>query len=190
MLLNGSPHREGNGMRMAGWLLDDLAARGATVLDVHDAGFGACRGCRVCGGVDGCVVQDGAADAMREALASECLVFVSPVHFSSLAAPLVAFISRLQMVWGERGAGLTGRGCGVLLVSGGAAYPGMFEPARKVSAAAFRTMGRAFLGMACAAGTDDVPVAENREARADVRRLAERISAWLAEQAHAHLTHL
>ncbi len=191
MLVNGSPHRSGNGMLMAGWLLDDLGpgARGTAVLDLYDAGFAACRGCRVCGGLDGCVLRDGAAGAMREALASDCLIFVSPVHFSSLSAPLVAFVSRMQMLW--RGREQDGRaaagegGCGALLVSGGASYPGMFEPSRKVAAAAFRTMNREFLGMACASGTDDVPAAENRDARDDVRRLAERIAAWVADHSPA-----
>lgn len=181
MLANGSPHPEGNGMRMAGWLLDDLAAREAKVLELYDAGFAPCRGCRVCGGMDGCIAKDGADRAVRDALAADCLVFVSPVHFSSLSAPLIAFISRMQMVWrergGELGCGPAPRGCGVLLVSGGSDYPGMFEPARKVAAAAFRTMGREFLGMACAAGTDAVPIPHNRDVRADVRTLAERVKA-------------
>lgn len=191
LVLNGSPHLSGNGTRMAEWFLEDLAAAGGArelfhreVIHLHDAGFRSCRGCPVCGGLDGCVLAaDGCADAMRRVLACDCLVLVSPVHFSSLAAPLVGFISRLQMIWdAPPPSSADGRDrCGALLVSGGSEYPGMFEPSRKVAAAAFRTMNREFVGMVAAPETDDVPVAENRDVREAVRELAERVRARFGE---------
>jgi len=182
MVLNGSPHGAGHGMRMAEWLLEDLAAD-VSVVNLYDAGMAPCRGCTACGGLTDCVQKDGAAEAVAEALAADCLVLVSPVHFSSLSAPLVGFISRLQMVWG---AGMADGTCavgedrpGVLLVSGGSDYPGMFEPARKVAAAAFKTMGREFTGMVCAPGTDAGGMEGGRGVRGELAGLAERIgSIW------------
>lgn len=180
IVLNGSPHASGNGMRMAGWLLEDIASDISTV-NLYDAGMAPCRGCAACGGINGCVLKDGAAETLGMAMAADCLVLVSPVHFSSLSAPLVGFISRLQMIWGGKKdacENTPGKGkSGVLLVSGGSDYPGMFEPARKVAAAAFKTMGREFTGMVCAPGTDEGAFDGGRGVRGELAGLAERIVA-------------
>ncbi len=179
LVVNGSPHPGGNSARLAAWLLEELRG-GAEVVDLYAAGIGACRGCRACGGIDGCVLPDGMRESFARLARADCLVLASPVHFSSLSGPMVSWISRLQPLW--PGADTARQGVGVLLISGGAEYGGMFEPARKVAAAAFRTLGRNFSGMVSVANTDSGSMDEP-EARRRVRELAEKVKTDLGHNA-------
>lgn len=121
------------------------------------------------------------ANIMRRLAEADCLVIASPLHFTSLTAPTVAFISRLQPWWclklSEGRKPPEGRTrWGALLASGGSKYDNMFRPARSVAAAAFRVLGLKFAGAAGAAGSDETPVGENAAALEEIRILAERIS--------------
>ena len=142
------------------------------------------RPCRACGGcVSGlpCLLDD-ALDGFRERLErADFLLVASPLHFSSLSAPLIAFFSRLQPFWqaSRRGAPIIPPGrrrLAALAAAGGSDYPSMFEPARKVAAAAFVTLGIPFAGMATASGTDRLPAARNALALALAADLAEEMA--------------
>lgn len=183
LLLNGSPHADGNSMTLAGALCDALGGDVRTV-HLHNEGIAPCRACGACSGGAGCVV----ADAMRELLdtlsRADAVIVASPLHFTSLAAPVIGFYSRLQPFWARRRrigpSRSVLRTAGALVVTAGSNYPGMFGPARSVTAAVFNTIGVHFSGMATAAGTDGRPVRENAQALAEARKLGEDMRAFLA----------
>jgi multimeric flavodoxin WrbA len=114
-------------------------------------------------------------------IAADFLIAASPIHFSSLSAPLIAFFSRLQPFWPARRRGeapLPRRPRqAALAVTGGSDYDGMFDPAHSVAAAAFTVLGIPFAGMAAAGGTDNRPAGDNPEALAAAAALAKRMLA-------------
>jgi multimeric flavodoxin WrbA len=107
--------------------------------------------------------------ATRERLhAARGLVVASPLHFTSLTAPLIATFSRLEPEWlAFAAAGFAKpspefrNGAGMLVVTGGGDYRAMFEPARRVAAAVFNTLGLLNLGSVEAGHTSRTPVAAN-----------------------------
>lgn len=176
LVLNGSPDTNGNSVRLARMFARSAGAGAdAEFAYLYDEGVEACRACLACARGLPCPLPDTPAmDAiLRRADAADCVVIASPLHFSSLTAPLVAFISRLQPLW-HRPPRARER-WGVLLASGGSGYDNMFRPARSVAAAAFRVLGLRFAGMAGAAGTDKTPVDENKDVLNEIKLLAERV---------------
>lgn len=178
LVLNGSPAPSGHTARLVGELLRHVDG-GHEILDAYKANIAPCVACGRCAGGSGCVIRDDM-PAIREKLATApILLIASPIHFSSLTAPLIALFSRLQPEW--RRWSMAGKPepsparLGGLALTGGATYPRMFEPARAVAAAVFRTLGLTFAGMAAASDTDARPVIENAEAMASARELAERL---------------
>lgn len=180
LVLNGSPNAAGNGAHLAGLILDALDGPFESVF-LYERKIIPCRDCGVCAAGGNCPLVDDMAQILNTLFRSDVVLLVSPLHFTSLSAPLVAFISRLQPFWQAEKAGwsfplLTGqRRRGGLVVTAGSEYPGMFEPARAVGAAAFKTLGIRFDGMVAAASTDQTPAAENSIVVADAKWLAEKM---------------
>ena len=165
--LNGSPRGKGNTMALAEAVL--AAMRGEkTIIAVHAAGVLPCPACGRCAAGEGCALDgsDGMG-AIRAALrGADRLIIASPLHFSSLTAPLVAMFSRLQPEWRKARSGAEAERDrkGALVVTGGSLYPNMFEAGRIVAAAVFRALGFVFAGMAAASDTDLLPAGENQPA--------------------------
>ena len=182
LLLNGSPNPAGHSMRLARAMLDVFAAVGAKTVVAHlyDLALSPCRGCGHCrkaesGGA--CPLADAAPGLIRSVATANFVLVASPVHFTSLTAPVVAFFSRLQPFWQAKRRGvrllpeLTRSSA--LILTAGSERPDIFRAARSAAAAAFNTLAIPFAGMAAAAGTDRTAAADNREALAAAAELAQ-----------------
>lgn len=199
LLLNGSPRAEGHSMRLAGAMLAVFAAAGAEceIVHLYEQALSPCRACGCCrkardaGGAYEtlCPLDDAMPGLARRLEAADAAVVASPLHFTSLTAPVIAFFSRLQPFWEARGRGgavvmggrrtAAGRGQAALAVSAGSEYADMFRPARSVAAAAFNSLAFHFAGMATAAGTDRLPAGENAPALHAAEELAATMLALL-----------
>lgn len=174
LILNGSPHPDGNGMRLASAMLEVFG--GGEVAHLYREDIRPCLGCGRCDGGIPCFIDDSMPGLLALLSEARLVVVASPLHFTSLTAPVIAFYSRLQPFWRARQAGaalLPERvRRGALVVTAGSEYANMFVPARSVTAAAFNTLPLPFAGMATAAGTDEIPVDENIAALNEARKLA------------------
>lgn len=179
LLLNGSPLEHGHSMALAQIVLRDPPADRTTVNLYHE-NISPCLACMACANGDACPIPD-AMPKLTSMLAEADLVLVaSPLHFTSLTAPVIAFFSRLQPFWQAAKLGRTPilpqrKRAAALVVTGGGDYPNMFRPARSVAAAAFNSLGLEFVGMASARGTDSLPVEKNGRALAEAGILREAI---------------
>lgn len=179
LVLNGSPAPSGHTARLVGEIVKRVEGE-CEILDAYAANIAPCVACGRCGDGSGCAVGDDMPSIRKKLAAAPIVLVASPIHFSSLTAPLIALFSRLQPEW--RRWSMAGKPApsparlGGLALTGGASYPRMFEPARAVAAAVFRTLGFTFAGMATAPDTDAHPVIENAEAMASARELAERLN--------------
>lgn len=151
LVLNGSPHSSGNTTALADLFLGCLgeASGGCAreILSAYDLAVAPCTACGGCVGTGVCVVDDGMRLVWEALGRADCLVIASPLHFTSLTAPLVAIISRWQSFWQLRRAVGSPSPvpsvprCGVVVATGGAEYKDMFECARRVAYAGFVTLG-------------------------------------------------
>ena len=178
LILNGSPHTDGNSVFLARMV---AAALGGHCRIVHLFGerLEPCRACLACRGGGACPIDDAMPAILDKLAGADFVVMASPLHFTSLTAPLVAFISRLQPFWHARNRGGAvdgrppGRQSGALVVTGGANYPNMFRPARSVALAAFKSLDIPFAGMLAVPDTDRVPARDNFAAHAEAAALAD-----------------
>lgn len=191
VVLNGSPHREkSHGAAMAEYLTHLLPGHSVR-LDLYDFRVWPCLGCIACENGNECFMDDEMGRILHMLENTDCVLMASPLHFLSLSAPLVAFISRLQQLWMYRRAMGKSvfpprRRVGALLLTGGGRYKGMFEPARAVAGAAFRALDMPMLGVVSVADTDSIPVMANKHMLIELRELATRI---LAATDHPPMPH-
>lgn len=96
LILSSSPRKGGNSD-----LLCDAFAKGAkeagnkvTKIRVADKKVGYCTGCYVCQKTGACVIKDDAEAILKKMMASDVIVFASPVYFYSVCAQLKALIDR------------------------------------------------------------------------------------------------
>lgn len=173
LVLNGSPRTDGNSAALAAAFVNALGGPTSRV-DLYRSNITPCLDCGVCRGGGSCPIADAVPEVLELTAAADVVVVASPLHFSSLSAPVIALFSRFQPYW--HGAALPARRRrGALLVSAGSRYPDMFLAARKVAAAAFKTLRIPFHDMVAVPDTDALSAGENRQAMAEVRELAENI---------------
>ncbi|MCC8180818.1 MAG: flavodoxin family protein [Planctomycetes bacterium] len=176
LLINGSPHHDGQTMRLASEVLAALPGS-KKCIHLYDRPVAACTDCGACRHSPLCPIPDPMPEYRELLEQADIILLASPLHFVSLSAPMIAFLSRLQPYWRAltRGAPLLAekKRAGGLAVSGGARYARMFEPARAVTAAVFNSLGIPFSGMATADKTDTLAVGDNNEALAQARLLGD-----------------
>ena len=174
-------------MRLARAMLDAIGGRN-DVVRLYENQPAPCRDCGGCASGGGCRLDDAMDGIIPRLAESDLLIAASPIHFSSLSAPLIAFFSRLQPFWLARGRMPLPRRPrqAALAVAGGSHYADMFQSARLAATAAFAVLGISFAGMATVAGTDARPAGDNPEALAAAAELAGRMAAAAASQPFAN----
>ncbi len=179
LVLNASPHVDGHTMRLARAVADQLPG-GIDTAHLYRMDIKPCTACGVCDASPHCPLRDSVAELRGRLERCSRLIIASPLYFVSLTAPLVALYSRLQPYWMARRRGeeliRPGSKAAALVVTGGSQYRDMFGPARAVTAALLNSLGIAFTGMATAADTDAVPVADNLSALAAAAELGRRLA--------------
>ena len=97
LIVNGSPHREGNVSVAINALKKTFAEEGVTVENV-ELGIKrvpGCLGCYTCKKLGKCVVDDIVNEAADKFKAADGLVVASPVYYASPNGTLVSFLDRL-----------------------------------------------------------------------------------------------
>lgn len=97
--LEGSPRARGNSNFLLGTFLEAASDAGATVRNVRaaDLSLTPCRGCLRCNAAGRCQAPDDDWRTLKaEILASDVLVFASPVYFRHFPAPLKLVLDRFR----------------------------------------------------------------------------------------------
>ena len=97
LIINGSPHREGNVSVAIAELKKTFAAEGVEVENV-ELGIKrvtGCLGCYICKKLGKCVIDDIVNDAAEKFKTADGLVVASPVYYASPNGTLVSFLDRL-----------------------------------------------------------------------------------------------
>lgn len=137
IMLHGGARKKGNTATVAGWVKNELSSQGHTVESIHlfDKNIKGCLACSKCKDTPdkvGCIQNDDAVEILEKMVASDLVIFTSPLYFWGLAGPLKTFIDRTyslyvdyhkpthdSLVEGQRQA---------LLVTGGGPYENNADP--------------------------------------------------------------
>ena len=97
LLLNGSPHAEGNLSVAINELKKTFAEEGVEVerVDVGNKNIVGCKACFACGGLKRCVIDDLVNETLPKFEAADGLILASPVYYASPNGSLVSFCDRL-----------------------------------------------------------------------------------------------
>jgi multimeric flavodoxin WrbA len=158
LVLNASPRADGNTMALARLLLSHLPGA-HEVLSAYELAVAPCTACGACASNGVCVIGDNMAYVWNKIAGADIIVIASPLHFTSLTAPMVALISRWESHWhfhrsGEPSPLGVRRRVGAVVSTGGSDYPNMFECARRVALAGFTTLGVEMCGVLSVSGMD------------------------------------
>ncbi|WP_028585740.1 flavodoxin family protein [Desulfogranum mediterraneum] len=104
IMLHGGARKKGNTATAAGWVKDELSSLGHQVesIDLFDKDIKGCLACGKCKETPdkvGCVQKDDAVDIMDKMVASDLVLFTSPLYFWGLAGPLKTFIDRTYSLY-------------------------------------------------------------------------------------------
>ena len=97
LILNGSPHAEGNLSVAINELKKAFAEEGVEVerVDVGNKNIVGCKACFACGGLKRCVIDDLVNETLPKFEAADGLILASPVYYASPNGSLVSFCDRL-----------------------------------------------------------------------------------------------
>ncbi len=97
LILNGSPHAEGNLSVAINELKKTFAEEGVEVerVDVGNKNIVGCKACFACGGLKRCVIDDLVNETLPKFEAADGLILASPVYYASPNGSLVSFCDRL-----------------------------------------------------------------------------------------------
>lgn len=97
LIVNGSPHRDGNVSLAIGELKKVFAEEGVEVenVEIGIKRVSGCLGCYTCAKLGKCVVDDIVNDAAEKFKNADGLIVASPVYYASPNGTLVSFLDRL-----------------------------------------------------------------------------------------------
>ena len=96
VVLQGSPNRKGSTRMMADAFAEGAREAGHVVriVDVASAGVHPCGGCVACGYEGPCIQHDGMDDLRKAILATDMLVFATPLYYYGMTAQLKTVVDR------------------------------------------------------------------------------------------------
>ena len=96
LVLQGSPNRNGSTYMMANKFIEGAKSVGHDVelVQLADLDISPCTGCIACGYEGDCVQADDMEDLLERILASDMLVFATPLYYFGVTAQMKAVIDR------------------------------------------------------------------------------------------------
>lgn len=174
LILNGSPHPDGDTAALIGIVRESLTGE-ARVVDAYRCGVSPCVDCRYCWERPGCAIDDGMGEIYEYIRECDNILIASPIYFSELTGRLLDLGSRLQTFFcarhfrGVEPVPSPKRGA-VILVGGG---DGHMDKAYDTARALLGHMNcREVYGLVSAHGTNVRPAAEDQRAAEGARGIA------------------
>lgn len=177
VILDGSPHPNGDTMTLVHALTADLQGK-TSVIDCYQAQIVPCCDCRLCRTAEGCAIADDMAQIYRMIEECDRLVLASPVHYAALSGALLTLASRFQCYDSARrfrhvSPAIKPKKAAVILTCG---CSGGTESAYQSAKIILRSIGAAeFFPLICSGKTDFIPASKDAAAITAAKDAA----AWL-----------
>lgn len=141
LILNGSP-RQGNCFTAINAFLQGLSEEHeAEVLNTYDYSIAPCKECNQCGCLRGCVDNDDTNYVVDKIIASDLIVFVSPVFWWNISAQLKLVMDKAY----SKGLLLKGKQGAVIIVGGNPTDNLQYDLIRKQFSCVAQFLGRDIL---------------------------------------------
>lgn len=126
-IIMGSPRINGNTAELLKPFMEELKLNGANVsyITLADKTIYSCKGCYACQNIEkeyGCIQVDDAATIIQSIIASDCVVFATPIYSWYCTAPMKALLDRhfgLNKFYGRaKGSLWEGKNCALITTHG------------------------------------------------------------------------
>ncbi|NMA24099.1 MAG: flavodoxin family protein [Clostridiales bacterium] len=177
LIFNGSPRKKGNTSSLVEELVKRLEGD-VKIVRAYDCNVRPCIDCRFCWENKGCSIKDGMQEIYEDIQGADNIVIASPIHFSELTGQLMSVMSRLQTYWcarylrREEPVPKKKKG-GAIIVQGG---DGEMKKAEDTAKMLLREMSANPLGVVFAGKSDEIAGVDNKDAMAELVRLAEELN--------------
>lgn len=174
LILNGSPHKNGDTAALIAALRENLHGE-VTQIDCYRALISPCTDCRWCTKNPGCAIQDAMQDVYPILETCDNIVIASPVYFSLPTAPILSVCSRIQTYFcasffRKSTVPIKPKRGGILLAGGGS---GSAEPAETTARRLLKYMKAKEIGpVVTSLSTDKIPARDDSAALEAARALA------------------
>lgn len=174
LILNGSPHKNGDTAALLAALRENLHGE-VTQIDCYRADISPCTDCRWCTKNPGCAIRDGMQEIYPIIETCDNIIIASPVYFSLPTAPVLGVASRIQTYFcasffRKSPVPIKPKKGGIILAGGGS---GSAEPAEATARRLLKYMKAKEIGpVAASLATDKLPAADDAAALDAARALA------------------
>lgn len=173
LIINGSPHKNGDTMDMVRALCDELDGE-IKILNAYHDNIRPCIDCRWCFENKGCAIKDSMQEIYEYIEDCDHVVMASPVYFGELTGMLLAALSRLQTYFSaryiRREEPVPKKKTGAVLLAAGSIGPR--EKAESTAVMFLEQMSCTSVGTVYVDGTDKNPVKDRPEVAEAVRAVA------------------
>ncbi len=175
LIFNGSPRKNGDTAALVRALTERLEGE-VRIVDCYRADISPCVDCRHCRMEKRCVLNDGMQEIYPWLEECDGVVIASPIYYAELTGKLLDVASRFQLYYSARffrkeDPGLKPKRGGVVLAGGGDGDPK--RPYATAKILLRQLNAREIFPLVCSHATNTLPAAEDAEALALVRSLAD-----------------
>ncbi|MCM1299255.1 MAG: flavodoxin family protein [Firmicutes bacterium] len=174
LIINGSPHLNGNTCALTKLLLSEISGE-HKLINAYYADAAPCTDCRRCQKTAVCAVKDGMTEIYDYIDVCDSVVIASPIYFGELTPPVLSIGSRLQAYYCgnklSKAEQSSSHKKGGIILTGGGSSSG--ENAVKTAKILLKQMGaKEIFNPVCSLNTDKMSVLEDREAMGKISELA------------------
>ncbi len=177
LVLNGSPHKNGDSMKIFKTLRKHLIGE-VTLFSAYDQLISPCNDCRHCWQQTECPMADQMQTLYSQINEYDNVIIVSPLYFSELSGPLLSMCSRFQYFWTARQFRnielITKHKKGVLIIAG--AGDGDTISAERSADILFHHLKTDCIGKVFSLKTAVTPASKDWQALAQAKELAENLN--------------
>ena len=99
LILNGSPHKDGNTAYMVSRIKEKLKGEIEEIY-LYDENIKPCIDCKYCWKQEGCCIKDGMEKVYKDDY--DILILASPVYMYNMTPPMFNMVTRLNWIWSNR----------------------------------------------------------------------------------------
>lgn len=177
LVLNGSPHKNGDSMTLLKELKKHLIGD-VDLFSSYDGSISPCDDCRHCWKKDTCRISDNMQELYAKINDYDNVIIVSPLYFSELSGSLLNMCSRFQYFWTARHFRkielITTRKKGVLIIVG--AGDGDTISAERSADILFNHLKTDCIGTVFSLETAVTPARKDKQALTQAKKLAESLN--------------
>lgn len=174
LIINGSPHKNGNTSFLANLLSKKLKSE-TDIVFLSDINFKSCCDCESCKKNSLCVLDDDAQNIINSLNNYDNIVLATPLYYNQPTGDMMCFLSRFQLWFLNPNLKANPKKAGIIVVGGGDCVVNSVD-AEKTMRIALRSINTAVVAYARSLHTSTTPSKNDTNAMLEIEEMAEKLN--------------